>query len=90
MYRGKPSPFFQEPPYRVLTEISNDDFKEPKTRITASETMIVAQVLAENGRFAGDVKKILDTQGDIVLDTFYYVNYVNKLKNVTIELNRKK
>lgn len=52
--------------------------------------MIVAQVLAENGRFAGDVKKILDTQGDIVLDTFYYVNYVNKLKNVTIELNRKK
>lgn len=52
--------------------------------------MYVAQVLAENGRFGGDVQKILDTDGGIVLDTFYYINYTNQYKYVEYELNRKK
>ena len=52
--------------------------------------MFVAQVLAENGRFGGDVQKILNTDGSIVLDTYYYINFVNRYNTVNFELNRKK
>lgn len=51
--------------------------------------MFVAQVLAENGRFGGDIQKILDADGSIVIDTFHYINYVNERKYVEFMLNRK-
>lgn len=52
--------------------------------------MYVAQIVAEHGRFSGDIQKILNTDGSIVLDTYYYVNFVDQYKNVDFELNRKK
>lgn len=50
--------------------------------------MFVAQYLAEAGRFGGDIQKILDTDGSIILDTYYYVSFVNRYRNVEMELNK--
>ena len=52
--------------------------------------MLIAQYLAEAGRFGGDIQKILDTDGSIVLDTYYYVIFANRYRYVEMELNRKK
>ena len=87
MLRGKPSPFFQEPCFRVQNPIS-DDKPKPRTKITADFETQIAMTLAKSGYYGGNPEAVFNASIDMVMKTYHYEIYTREYEATYLELNK--
>ena len=87
--RGKLTPFFQEPVFRVIQKVGSGKFRYPTIEVKATNEQIIALSLAKAGYFSGSIENVYNSRVDYVLQTFEYENFMKEFEMSVNELNKK-
>ena len=89
MRGGKLAPFFQKPCFRVKNKVQQSR-RTPSVEITAEEEILIALTLAKGGMYGGNPQSVLESPADIVMDSYYFNDFLQDYEETSMELNKEK
>lgn len=89
MLQGEFNPFYEKPKFSVIKSTRNPDIIRPRTEVTANEGLQIALTVAGKGYYGGDIEKVFNARGDFVIDTYFYIQFLNDYEIEVHNLNKK-